>query len=175
MSDQPQPAPVGAASAEVRFRRPIDADHPVLVGHMNEWWAGRRMQQLFPRLWLQHFAGTSWLAEDENGRPLGFLVGFVSPDHPDEAYVHLIATSPNRRGRGLGRALYERFFEDARTRGALRVTAVTWPGNRISVLFHRAMGFTPADGPGTMNLYGTPAYPDYDADGEDRVVFSRSL
>ncbi len=41
--------------------------------------------------------------------------------------------------------------------------------------FHRAMGFTPADGPGTMNLYGTPAYPDYDADGEDRVVFSRPL
>ena len=99
----------------------------------------------------------------------------MSPDHPDEAYVHLIATDPNRRGRGLGRALYERFFEDARSHGARRVTAVTWPGNRISVSFHRAMGFTPADGPGTMNLYGTPAYPDYDADGEDRVVFSRSL
>ncbi len=37
------------------------------------------------------------------------------------------------------------------------------------------MGFSPADGPGTMNLYGTRAYPDYDADGEDRVVFSRPL
>ena len=60
---------------------------------MNEWWGGRKMQQLFPRLWLQHFGGTSWLAEDENGRPLGFLVGFVSADHPDEAYVHLIATA----------------------------------------------------------------------------------
>ncbi len=71
-----------------------DADHPVLIGRMNEWWGGRKMQQLFPRLWLQHFAGTSWLAEDEDGRPLGFLVGFMSPDHPDEAYAHLIATRP---------------------------------------------------------------------------------
>jgi GNAT superfamily N-acetyltransferase len=163
------------AIAGVRFRRPLDADHAVLVGHMNEWWGGRKMQQLFPRLWLQHFTGTSWLAEDEAGRPIGFLVGFVSPDHPEVAYVHLIATDPNRRRRGLGRALYERFFEDARARGAARVNAVTWPGNRISVGFHVAMGFKPASGPGTMNLYGTSAYPDYDADGEDRVVFSRPL
>ena len=37
------------------------------------------------------------------------------------------------------------------------------------------MGFAPADGPGTQNLYGTPAYPDYDADGDDRVVFSREI
>jgi hypothetical protein len=55
------------------------------------------------------------------------------------------------------------------------VTAVTWPGNRLSVAFHRALGFAPADGPGTQNLYGTPAYPDYDADGDDRVVFSREI
>jgi len=31
------------------------------------------------------------------------------------------------------------------------------------------------DGAGTQNLYGTPAYPDYDAEGDDRVVFSREL
>jgi ribosomal protein S18 acetylase RimI-like enzyme len=106
---------------------------------------------------------------------VGFLVGFVSPDRPDEAYVHMIATSPNHRGAGLGRALYERFFEDMRARGVGRVSAITWPGNRASVAFHRAMGFAPADGPGTQNLYGTPAYPDYDAEGDDRVVFSRTL
>ena len=160
---------------DFRFRRPTDADHPALVRVVDDWWGGRKMHPLFPRLWLQHFSGTSWLAEDASGRPAGFLVGFISPDHPDQAYVHLIATSPNHRGAGLGRALYERFFEDARARGARQVTAVTWPGNRVSVGFHRQMGFVPADGPGTMNLYGTPAYPDYDADGEDRVVFSRAL
>ena len=53
--------------------------------------------------------------------------------------------------------------------------AITWPGNRISVGFHKAMGFEPSTGPGTQNLYGTPAYPDYDAEGDDRVVFSREL
>ena len=162
-------------SGDIRLRRPVEADHSVLVGHVDEWWGGRKLHQLLPRLWLQHFTGTSWVAEDDEGRLVGFLVGFISPDRPDEAYVHMIATSPNHRGAGLGRTLYERFFEDVGARGVRRVTAITWPANRVSVGFHQAMGFTPADGPGTQNLYGTPAYPDYDAEGDDRVVFSREL
>lgn len=162
-------------SADVRFRRPVEADHAYLVGQVDEWWGGRRLHQLLPRLWLQHFTGTSWVAEAANGVPIGFLVGFVSPDHPDRGHIHMVGTSPNRRGGGLGRALYERFFEDMKARGIRRVTAVTWPGNRVSVGFHRAMGFRPDDGPGTQRLYGTPAYPDYDAEGDDRVVFSRDL
>jgi len=62
-----------------------------------------------------------------------------------------------------------------RARGIRRVSAVTWPGNRVSVAFHRALGFVADEGEGTQNLYGTPAYPDYDAEGDDRVVFSREL
>jgi GNAT superfamily N-acetyltransferase len=164
-----------AVTSDIRFRRPVEADHPGLVGRVDEWWGGRRLHQLLPRLWLQHFTGTSWVVEDAGGSPIGFLVGFISPDHPDEAYIHMVATSPNHRGGGLGRALYERFFDDMRARGVRRVHAVTWPGNRVSVGFHRAMGFTPYDGPGTQRLYGTPAYPDYDAEGDDRVAFSREL
>jgi GNAT superfamily N-acetyltransferase len=157
------------------FRRPVEADHPRLVGVVDEWWGGRRLHELLPRLWLQHFTGTSWLAEGEDGRLLGFLVGFVSPDHPDTAYCHMVATSPNRRGRGLGRGLYERFFEDARAAGCSTVKAITWSGNRISIAFHRALGFLPDEGPGSMPLYGTPAYPDYDAEGDDRAVLVRRL
>jgi GNAT superfamily N-acetyltransferase len=158
-----------------RFRRPTDADYPAVIGVIDEWWAGRRVRTLLPRLWFAHFAGSSWIAESEDGRLVGFVVGFVSPDHPTEAYIHMVGTNPNHRKRGLGRALYERFFEDARAKGARRVTAVTWPGNQISVHFHTAMGFRPDDGPGTQRLYGTVAYPDYDGEGEDRVLLVRDL
>ena len=41
--------------------------------------------------------------------------------------------------------------------------------------FHTALGFRPADGPDTQRLYGTPAYPDYDYHGEDRVAFVLDL
>ena len=109
-------------------------------------------------------------------RAVGFLVGFISPDHPDRAYVHLVATSPNHRRRGLGRMLYERFFDDVSS---------AWrpPGRRGHLarqpgLGRRSIGRWASavdDGPGTQRLYGTPAYPDYDADGDDRVVFSREL
>lgn len=133
------------------------------------------MRQLLPRLWLQHFTGTSWLAEDPDGRLRGFLVAFMSQDDPTTGYVHLVATDPNRRRAGIGRALYERAFADLAAHGARRVITITWPGNRVSVGFHRAMGFRVDDGPDTQPIYGTPAYPDYDGDGEDRVVFTREL
>jgi ribosomal protein S18 acetylase RimI-like enzyme len=166
----------GPSSDRIHLRRPVEADHAVLVARVDDWWGGgRQVRQLLMRLWFQHFSGTSWIAEDEAGRLVGFLVGFVSPDRPEEGYIHMVGTDPNHRRRGLGRQLYEAFFSDMRARGVRRVLAVTWPGNRVSVGFHRAMGFRPAEGPGTQNLYGTPAYPDYDGDGDDRVAFSRDL
>jgi GNAT superfamily N-acetyltransferase len=167
--------PAADAPADLSFRRPIEADYPALVAVVDEWWGGRRMQPLFQRLWFQHFTGTSWLAELPDGRPAGFLVGFISPTDPTVGYVKLIATNPNVRKRGLGRMLYERFISDVSGRGVREVRAITWPGNRVSVGFHLAMGFRPLDGPGSQNIYGTTAFPDYDGPGEDRVVFVRNL
>ncbi len=167
--------PPSAAPGGYAFRHPTEADYPAIIGVVDEWWGGRRMRSMLPRLWFQHFTATSWIIEAADGRLAGFVVAFVSQDDPTTGYVHMIAADPNRRRAGLGRALYERVFEDLRRRGVRRVKAVTWPGNRISVGFHRSIGFRVDDGPGTMRLYGTPAYPDYDGDGEDRVVFIRDL
>jgi len=161
--------------SDITFRRPVEGDYARLIGLIDDWWGGRRIHHLLPRLWLQHFTGTSWIAEDAGGAPIGFLVGFISPDRPNEAYIHMVGTSPNHRKAGLGRALYEQFFDDVRARGVRRVTAITWPANRVSVGFHRQMGFTPYDGKGTQRLYGTPAFPDYDGEGDDRTVFIRDL
>lgn len=133
------------------------------------------MRALLPRLWFEHFAGTSWIAEDDDRRVVGFLVAFLSPDQPGTAYVHLVGTEPNRRRTGIGRMLCERAFADLAGRGAHRVTSITWPGNRIAVAFHRSMGFRVDDGPGTGPIYGTPARPDHDGPGDDRVVFIREL
>ena len=159
----------------LRFRRPTADDHSRLDAVIDEWWGGRRLRQLLPRLWLEHFAGTSWIVEDGEGRLAGFLVGFISQDDPATAYVHMIASDPNRRRRGLGADLYAHFFDDARGHGAQRVTAVTWPGNRQSIAFHRSIGFAVDDGSGTQPIYGTPAHVDHDGEGEDRVVFLLDL
>jgi ribosomal protein S18 acetylase RimI-like enzyme len=173
---QPNDGVISAGPLEgVRFRRPTEADYATIVAVIDDWWGGRQLDHLLPRLWLQHFTGTSWLAETGDGKLAGFVVGFLSPDHPRAAYCHLIAASPNRRRRGLGRQLYERFFADARAGGRTTVTAITWPANRASIAFHRALGFEVLDGPGRQNLYGTPAVAGYDFDREDRAVLVRSI
>jgi GNAT superfamily N-acetyltransferase len=168
-------APTARDATRITFRRPVEADHPRMVAVVDDWWGGRHLRALLPRLWLQHFTGTSWVAEHPDGRLAGFLVGFHSPDRAEIAYCHMIAVDPNLRKVGVGRALYERFFTDARAAGRTRAVAITWPGNRLSVAFHMAIGFRPSVGPNTQPLYGTPAYPDYDDAGEDRVVFSLEL
>jgi ribosomal protein S18 acetylase RimI-like enzyme len=157
------------------FRRPIEADYPGIIQVIDDWWGGRELAHLLPRLWLQHFTGTSWLAQADDGELVGFLIGFMSPDRPDVAYCHMIATNPNVRRRNLGRALYERFFDDARAAGRHTVTAVTWPANRASIRFHTALGFEIVRGPGSQNLYGTPAQAAYDFEREDRAILVRSI
>jgi ribosomal protein S18 acetylase RimI-like enzyme len=165
----------GRPPGHVHLRRPTEADYGPIVSVVDEWWGGRQMHPLLPRLWFQHFTGTSWVAEAADGQVVGFLVGFVSPDHPDEAYIHMVASDPAIRRRGVGRTLCERFCDDVRGRGVQRVKAITWPGNRASVGFHTAMGFEASSGPGTRLMEGTPAYPGYDYELEDRVAFVREI
>jgi ribosomal protein S18 acetylase RimI-like enzyme len=160
---------------EIRLRRPTEADHLRIVRVVDDWWGGRRLQHLLPRLWMQHFSGTSLVAETLDGAVAGFLVGFVSPDRPDTGYIHMAATNPNLRRLGIGRMLYERFFDDVRAAGVRRVVSTTWPGNRASVEFHRRLRFEVHETPDTQRLYGTPAFTNYDADGDDRVVFTRDI
>lgn len=157
------------------FRRPVETDHARIIRLVEHWWGDRRARPLAVRAWFRHFTGTSWVVEDATGRSLGFLIGYRSPDHPTRAVIQLVGVDPNHRRRGLGRALVERFVDDVRRVGVRTIEAVTAPDARAAIAFHRALGFQPDDGPGTMRLYGTPATPDLEGEGEDRVLLLRDL
>ncbi len=116
-------------------------DHPRIVAVVDDWWGGRRMAGLIPSLFLEHFAGTSLVVDDADGGLAGFCIGFVSQDHPDEAYVHFLGVRPDQRGSGLGRELHDRFADGVRPRGVRRVRCVTSTVNRASVAFHTSIGF----------------------------------
>jgi GNAT superfamily N-acetyltransferase len=92
----------------VRHAEPGDYGRVIEV--IDQWWGGRAMSAMLPKLFFVHFRDTSFVAEDDEGLA-GFLCGFRSQTFPDEAYVHFIGVDPGRRTSGLGRALYERFFE----------------------------------------------------------------
>jgi GNAT superfamily N-acetyltransferase len=152
---------------------PTEDDQPAIVAMIDEWFGGRHVRHLVGRAWFRHFGSTSWVADDVDGDPVGFLLGYRSPDRPTEAVIHLVGVHPNHRRRGIGRALIEAFVADGADRGVTVITAVAWPGEPPATTFFRALGFVPDEGPGSQNLFGTPAFPDYDGPGEDRIVFMR--
>jgi ribosomal protein S18 acetylase RimI-like enzyme len=123
---------------EVVIRHAEPADHARVIAVLDAWWGGRPMAAMLPKLFFVHFQETSFVADDGD-QLAGFLCGFRSQTYDDEAYVHFVGVDPGRRGSGLGRQLYERFFEAVKPRTIVR--AVTSPVNSQSVAFHRALGF----------------------------------
>lgn len=159
----------------VGFVRPTEADYDTLITVVDEWWAGRPVRRLLPRLWLRHFAGTSWLAREERGRPIGVAIGLSSQDRPDTACLYLLGVDPNRRRHGIGRALADRIEADAATGGADRIETVIPTGDPIALAFLGAVGYAIVADAGLRPIHGVPARVDYDGPGEDRIVLSRRL
>jgi len=124
----------------VTIRNAERSDYDRISPLVDDWWGGRQMRALLPRLFFEHFRETSFVAE-EDGELVAFLNGFLSQSFPDEAYIHFVGVRPDRRGSGLASELYERFFAVARAHGRSVVRCVTSPANEGSVAFHRALGF----------------------------------
>ena len=103
-----------------RIRQLATADYPFVISVIDRWWGGRPMADKLPRLFFEHFTDTSFAAE-RDGRLAGFLAGFISQSRPGEAYIHFVGVDPAQRGNGLGRLLYETFFQAAEARGAVLV------------------------------------------------------
>ncbi|HEV7640227.1 MAG TPA: GNAT family N-acetyltransferase [Gaiellaceae bacterium] len=137
------------------------ADYARVIEVVDQWWGGRPMAAMLPKLFFVHFHDTSFVAEDDKGLA-GFLCGFLSQTYADEAYIHFVGVDPERRGSGLGRALYERFFAAIAPRTVVR--AVTSPVNERSVAFHQALGFE-------IDRIDE----DYDGRGEPRVLLVKRL
>jgi ribosomal protein S18 acetylase RimI-like enzyme len=122
----------------VTIRHAEPDDYPRVIDVLDDWWGGRPMAAMLPKLFFIHFRDTSFVAE-QDGELAGFLCGFRSQTFEDEAYCHFIGVDPARRGSGLGRELYERFFDAIAPRSVVR--AVTGTVNERSIAFHRAIGF----------------------------------
>ena len=156
----------------IHIRHIEPSDYPSIIFVVNEWWGGRSMADMLPKLFFVHFRQTSFVAE-HSGNVVGFLVGFVSQTFRSEAYIHFAGVHPEFRKRGLGCALYERFFEVVKKEGCDVVRCVTSPVNEGSVSFHLRMGFTME--PSKRSIEGIPIAENYDGKGEDRVLFYKRL
>ncbi|WP_339146637.1 MULTISPECIES: GNAT family N-acetyltransferase [unclassified Sutcliffiella] len=156
----------------MKIRNIRDGDFLRISTNLNTWWGGREMVDMLPRLFIHHFKDTSFIMEGE-GETIGFLIGFISPSNPEQAYIHFVGVNPKTRQKNVGRTLYEHFFQTVKDQGCKDVSCVTSPVNTTSIHFHTKMGFSMEDGDMSMN--GIPIHQNYDGMGQDRVVFKKFL
>lgn len=129
---------------------------------LDDWWGGRPMTHLLPRLFFEHFQPTSFVIEAAE-ELVAFIIGFISQTNPTEAYIHFVGVNPNYRKQGHANNLYNLFFKTVQALGCHKVHCITTPINTGSIAFHEALGFQ------------VQLLKDYAGEGLDRIVFSKSI
>ncbi|WP_088832320.1 GNAT family N-acetyltransferase [Paenibacillus tyrfis] len=156
----------------MHFRHVLESDYIPVISVIDDWWGGRPMSDMLPKLFFQHFQDTSFVAE-QDGQIVGFLIGFVSQTYPEQAYIHFIGVHPEHRKDGIAKRLYGMFFDKAREKGCEIARCVTSPVNKTSIAFHTRMGFRMDQGTGEVD--GVQVTANYDGKGHDRVLFVKEL
>jgi ribosomal protein S18 acetylase RimI-like enzyme len=148
------------------------SDYYVISPLINEWWGGRNMSDMLPKLFFDHFTNTSFIAEKE-GKLVGFIIGFLSQSHSNEAYIHFVGVHPDYRKHNIGKHLYNKFFNVVKQNRRNIVRCVTSPVNKVSIAYHTKMGFEIKEG--DKKIDGVSINTDYDGQNQDRVLFVKHL
>ncbi|WP_078394062.1 GNAT family N-acetyltransferase [Shouchella patagoniensis] len=156
----------------MEIRQLRDSDYKQVRAIMNDWWGGRQMADMLPKLFFTHFSSTSLIVE-QNNKLIGFLIGFYSQTKANEAYIHFVGVAPHYRKQQLGKKMYTHFFNQAIEDGINTVTCITSPVNRTSIEYHKKMGFELVNG--DKEIDGVTVHKDYDGVGKDRVLFLKRL
>lgn len=148
------------------------SDYDVISPLINEWWGGRNMSDMLPKLFFDHFTQTSFIVE-KDGKLVGFLIGFLSQTHLNEAYIHFVGVHPDYRKHNIAKNLYHKFFKIVKQNNRRIVRCVTSPVNKVSIAFHSKLGFEIEDGDHIVD--GLSINKNYDGPNQDRVLFVKNL
>lgn len=150
------------------IRKLREDDYDFVIVKLNEWWGGRNMADMLPRLFFIHFRNSSFVYE-EAGRVIGFLVGFISNTHKNTGYVHFVGVDPECRNHRVATKLYEEFIDYCIGNGVSTIKCVTSPINKVSIAFHHSLGFKAS----AYDVNGAPLpVKSYDGPDGDRVLLS---
>lgn len=84
-------------------------------------------------LWCRDFAGTTVVARDATGAPVGFVTGYLRPEQPRTLVVWQVAVDASQRGRGLAAGLLDGLAARVAARQELTGLETTIsPGNTAS-------------------------------------------
>ena len=150
------------------IRNSKPSDHQRIISVMKDWWEGRDLTWMLPKLFLVHFCNTSFIIEKGDSLT-AFLIGFLSQSKINEGYIHLVGVHPNYRGVGIGAFLYHRFFKICKENNRDTVRSCTSPVNKGSIEFHGKIGFKILKG--NAEVDGVQVSLDYNHPGDSKVLF----
>jgi GNAT superfamily N-acetyltransferase len=145
-------------------------DYDQIVAGIEDFWGSDRTLSLHHPMFVYEFGNSAYVIKDGDC-VAAYLFGFLSQTGPT-AYVHLVGVRTAYRRQGLARRLYDYFAAFARDQGCTELKAITTPGNKESLAFHRAWGMELI---GKPNRDGTPVIENYAGPDQDRVVLRRKL
>ena len=148
----------------MRIRHAEPSDHARVAAVIDDWWGGRPMRDMLPRLFFTHFRDTSFVAE-EDGELAGLPLRLPLPDAPRAGVLPL----RRRRARAPEDAAWQASSTSASSRppappDAPPCTASPSPENTGSIAFHTRIGFEIE-----AEVEG------YDGSGESRVLLAKTL
>ena len=147
-------------------------DHLAVISVMKDWWGGRDLEYALPKLFFDHFNDSSFVVHHRE-KLVGFLIGFLSQSHSNQGYIHFIGIHPSFRKIGLGSHLYSLFFKHCRQCNRHVIKSRTSPVNQGSIHFHLKLGFKIE--PGDTVINGIHVHRNYNRDGDDKVLFVRTI
>ena len=151
-------------------REAVPESYFQLVDVIDKWFGESKAQGQYLHSFI-HFPQTTLLAYIGE-KLVGFACGYVSQKYKYQAYLRLIVTDPNYRRAGIGRVLYEHFFENCKKLGAEEVRCTISTANICSIAFHESVGFKRT--PSRFEA-GVPATENFDKDRNERLLYVKAL
>ena len=133
-----QPAQTPAAAENAKAAGTAVIDHPRVEDGAAIWAIARDSKTLDLNssysylLWCRDFAGTSVVARGGDGRPVGFVTGYIRPERPRTLVVWQVAVDIRHRGRGLASAMLDGLTRRLAPRGIREVETTITPRNEAS-------------------------------------------
>jgi ribosomal protein S18 acetylase RimI-like enzyme len=156
----------------LKIRNIYPEDHVKILEVMPIWWNGRDLTSSVLKVFFIHFKNTSFIAEIGN-ELAGFLIGFYSQSYENEGYIHFAGVNPEFRREGIGKALYQKFFDICKIRSINTVRSCTSPINKLSISFHTGIGFSIVPGDGIID--GISVSMNYLRENDPKVIFEKKL
>jgi ribosomal protein S18 acetylase RimI-like enzyme len=121
-------------------------------------------------IFTKYFKNTSLVLED-NENIKGFLIGFISQENNENAYIHLLCIEKDSRGQNMASNLLEEFISIVYSLGCKKVFLVCKPSNKMAIKFYNKMDFLPLYSDKTIVIDDINIFKDYDGPNEDKIVF----